>query len=77
MIEELQRQVNAEFNERTIKRLQENEKALKMYAERYQMEVFFTDGTLNIQFSTADGVTIASYGFNHAVGEYDSRRKKR
>ena len=76
MIEELQRQVNAEFNEVTIKRLQENEKALKMYAERYQMEVSFTEGTLYIQFTTADGVTIATYGFNHAVGEYDPRKKR-
>ena len=76
MIEEIQSQVNAEINEGTIKRLQENEKALKMYAERYQMKVSFTEGALNIQFTTADGVTIATYGFNHAVGEYDPRKKR-
>ena len=77
MIEEIQRQFNVEFNDRTLKRLQENEKALKMYAEKYQIEMSFTEGTLNIQFLTADGATIATYGFHHAVGEYDSRRKKR
>ena len=76
MIEQIKSMVNEELNAKTIDFLQRNEKTMSALAEKYQMEVTFSEGTLTINFSTAEGILITSYGIYNAVGEIDDKRKR-
>ena len=68
--------VSEELNQNTIDFLQRNEKTMNALAEKYQMEVTFSEGTLTINFSTDEGILITSYGIYNAVGEIDEKRRR-